>query len=81
MPSPHSAPVTRLPTIRTSPSPRSASTMIAAQPFFSPSEIGMPAPGAVVGTLNGGMWKPSAQDVLWPPIELRITRTPVTFCP
>ena len=41
----------------------------------------MPAPGAVVGTLKGGMWKPSAQEALWPPIELPMIRTPVTLRP
>ncbi len=81
MPSPQSAPATLLPAIVTVPLPRFASTMIAAQPLMSPSEIGMPAPGAVVGTLKGGMWKPSVQEALWAPTELPAIRTPLTFSP
>ena len=61
MPSPHSASCDAVAGIATRPRPRVASTMIPAHPLCRPSLIGTPTPGAVVGTLNGGMWKPGVQ--------------------
>ena len=55
--------------------------MIPAQPLWRPSLIGIPTPGAVVGTLNGGMWNPGVQLVLWAKTSLPTIRARRTFLP
>ena len=41
----------------------------------------MPTPGAVVGTENGGMWKPGVHDVLCPETSLPLTLARWAFTP
>ena len=81
IPSPQSASWTRLWRMTARLRPRVASIRIPAQPLCRPSLIGTTTPGAVVGTLNGGMWKPFAQDALWPEMSLPAIRTRSTLRP
>ncbi len=58
-----------------------ASSMIPAQPLCSPSLIGTPTPGTVVGTLKGGMWKPGVHEPLWRETSLPMIFVPVASSP